>query len=137
MNVQLSMHNRGINSHSLLLLNVSPYRNKICWFWVQEFSQMHTFQVASYDFQQESSFLVLLVVGKGQGLFFISVKGQGAFSTSKKRQGAFLTSKKGQGKFLTSKNFFWKTGWWFSLSPLYVNSYLWFLCEFLIKFVNR
>ena len=48
---------------------------------------MHTFQIEFYDFRQESSFLTLLMVGKGQGLFLISEKGQGAFLTNKKWQG--------------------------------------------------
>ena len=65
-----------------------------------EFSRTHTFQVAFYDFRQESSFLTLLMVGKGQGLFFISEKGQGAFLTTKKGQDAILTFIKRQGTFL-------------------------------------
>ena len=104
MNVQLWMHNRsrGIKSYPPLLLNASPCRNKmmfwdkICCLWMQEFSQMHTFQVAFCDFWQECSFLTLLMVGKRQGLFFISEKGQSAFLTSKKGQGAMLTFKKGR-----------------------------------------
>ena len=64
---------------------------------------MYTFQVAFNDFRLESNFLALLMVGKEQGLFFISEKGQGAFLTSKKKQGAILTFKKGQGSFLTLK----------------------------------
>ena len=109
--VELLMHNRGcdIKSYSPLLLNVSPCKNKmvfwrkICCFWVQEFSRTHTFQVAFYDFWQESNFLTSLMVGKGQGLFFIFEKGQVTFLTSKKGQGAILTSKKRQGTFLTFK----------------------------------
>ena len=95
MNVQPWMHNRGreIKSYSPLLLNFCPCRNemvfwrKICCFWAQEFSQAHTLQIEFYDFRQESSFLALLMMGKGQGLFFISEIGQGAFLTSKKGQG--------------------------------------------------
>ena len=56
-------------------------------FCVQEFSRMHAFQVAFYDFRQESSFLTLLMVGKGLGIFFSSEKGQGVFLTFKKRAG--------------------------------------------------
>ena len=41
-------------------------------------------------FRQESSFLALLMVRKGQGLFFISEKVQGAFLSSKNEQGALL-----------------------------------------------
>ena len=63
----------------------------------------HTFQVAFSDFRQESSFLTLLMVEKGQGFFFISEKRQGAFLTSKKGQGAILTFKRRQGAFLTFK----------------------------------
>ena len=70
---------------------------------MQEFFQTQTFHVAFSDFRQESSFLTLLMVEKGQGLFLISEKSQGAFLTSKKGQGAFLTSKKGQGAILTFK----------------------------------
>ena len=109
MNVQLSMHSCGIKSYSPLLLIAFPCRNetgfwrKICCFWVQEISWTHTLQVAFYDFQQESSCLALLMMGKGQGLFFISEKRQGAFLTSKKGQGAILTFKKGQDAFLTFK----------------------------------
>ena len=105
------MHNRGrsIKSYLPLLSNVSPCRNrmafwrKICSFWVQEFFWTHTFQVAFSDFQQESSFLTLLMVKKGQGLFFISEKRQSAFITSKKGQGAILTFKRRQGAILTFK----------------------------------
>ena len=64
---------------------------------------MHTFQIAFYDFWQESSYLALLMVRKGQSLFFMSEKGQGAFFTPKKGQSAILTFKKKQGAFLTSK----------------------------------
>ena len=64
---------------------------------------MLTFQVAFYNFWQESSFLTLLMLGKGQGLFFISEKGQSAFLTSKKGKGAILTFKKRQGIFFTFK----------------------------------
>ena len=111
MNVQLLKHNRGrdIKSYSDLLINVSPSRNKmafwrkICCFRVQEFYRTHTFQAEFYDFRQESSFLALLKVGKGQGLFFIFEKGQGAFLTSKKGQGAILIFNRRQGAFLTSK----------------------------------
>ena len=46
---------------------------------VQEFFRVHTFQVAFSDFQQESSFLALLMVVKGQRLFFIFDKRQGSF----------------------------------------------------------
>ena len=98
------MHNRGrcIKSYSPLLLNVSPCRNKmafwckICCFWMYEFFRMFTFQVAFSDFRQESSFLALLMVEKGQGLFFISEKSQCAFLTSKKGQGTILTFIKGR-----------------------------------------
>ena len=55
-------------------------------------------KVAFPDFRQESSFLALLMVKKGQGLFFIFEKGQGKISTSKKGQGAILTFKKGAGR---------------------------------------
>ena len=83
------------------LTNASPCRNKmafwskICCFSVQKFSRMHTFQVEFYDFQQESSFFVLLIVGKEQGLFFISKTGQDAFLTPKKGRIHFLLFKKG------------------------------------------
>ena len=60
---------------------------------------MHTSQVAFSNFQQESSFLALalLMVEKGQGLFFISERRQGAFLTSKTGQGAILTFKRWAG----------------------------------------
>ena len=70
---------------------------------MQEFSRAHTFQVKFYDFRQEFSFLALLMVGKEQGLIFISEKGQVAFLTSKKGQGAILIFKKRQRTFLTFK----------------------------------
>ena len=79
------------------------FRCKICCFKVQEFSRMHIFRVQFYDLWQESSFLALLIVGKGQGLFFIAKKGQSSFLTLKKGQGSFLTPKKRQGAFLTLK----------------------------------
>ena len=60
---------------------------------MQEFSRVHSFQVTFYDLRQESSFLGLLMMEKGQGLFFISEKGQGAFLTSTKVQGVILTFK--------------------------------------------
>ena len=68
---------------------------------MQESSQMQTFQVASYDFRQESGFLALLMVGKGQGSFFISEIGHSAFLTTKKGQGAILAFKKRQGTSFT------------------------------------
>ena len=124
MNVQPWMYNRGheIKSYSPLLLNVTPCRNKmtfwykICCFWAQEFFWAHTFQVEFYDFRQESSFLILLMVRKGQGFFFISEKGQGAFLISKKQQGAILIFEKRQGIFSTFEKKarrifdFWKKG---------------------------
>ena len=61
---------------------------------MQEFYRTHTFQVEFYDFQQEFSSLVQLMVGKGQDLFFISEKGQDVFLTPKKGQNAILTFKK-------------------------------------------
>ena len=70
---------------------------------MQEFFRTHTFQVAFPDFQQESTFLTLLMVEKEQGLFFISEKRQGAFLTSKKGQGASLTFKRRQGAFFNFK----------------------------------
>ena len=80
---------------------------------MQELFRTHTFQVAFSNFRQESSLLALLMVEKGQGLFFIFEKKQGAFLTSKKgqglffifekRQGAFLISERGQGGILTFK----------------------------------
>ena len=65
---------------------------------MQEFSRAHIFQVEFYDLRQESTFLALLMVGKGQGLFFISEKGQVAFLNSKKGQGAILIFKKRAGR---------------------------------------
>ena len=112
----MSMHNssRGIKSYSPLLLNVSPFRNKmafwrkVCCFWAQEFSRTHTFQIAFYGFWQESSFLALLIVEKKQGLFFNPEKGLGAFLTSKKEQDAILTLKKGRVHFwLLKKGRMW------------------------------
>ena len=70
---------------------------------MQEFFQTHTFQVAFSDFRQKSSFLALLIVEKGQRLFFISEKRQGAFLTSTKGHGGILTFKRRQGAFLTFK----------------------------------
>ena len=70
---------------------------------MQEFFQTQTFHLAFSDFRQESSFLTLLMVEKGQSLFFISEERQGAFLTSKKRQGAILTFKRRQAAFLTFK----------------------------------
>ena len=64
---------------------------------------MHTFQVAFSDFRQESSFLALLMMEKGQGLFFISEKRQGAFLISKTGQGAILTFKRRQDAILSFK----------------------------------
>ena len=56
--------------------------------------RMHIFQLAFRDFWQESGFLALLMMKKGQGLLFISIKGKGLFLTSKIGQSTFLTSKK-------------------------------------------
>ena len=53
--------------------------------------QMHIFQIAFCDFRQESGFLALLIVEKGQGLLFTSKKGKGLFLISKKGQAALLT----------------------------------------------
>ena len=55
---------------------------------------MHIFQTTFRDFRQESGFLTLLLVEKGQSLLFTSKKGKGLFLTSKTEQGAFSTSKK-------------------------------------------
>ena len=52
----------------------------------------YIFQIAFRDFQQESSFLALLMVEKGHGLLFSSKTGKGLFLTSKNGQGTFLTS---------------------------------------------
>ena len=70
---------------------------KIWSYGVQEFFRTHTFQVAFYDFRLESEFLALLMVGKGQDLFFTSEKGHYAFLTSKKGQGTNLALKKKAG----------------------------------------
>ena len=61
---------------------------------MQEISWTHTFQQAFNDFWQKSNFLALLILRKGQGLFFNPENGLDAFLTSKKGQGAFLAFKK-------------------------------------------
>ena len=72
MNVQLLKLGRDIKSYSDLLINVSPSRNKMAFWW-------------------------LLMVDKRQGLLFTSKIGEGLFLTFKKEQGAFLISKKKKG----------------------------------------
>ena len=72
-------------------INVSPSRNKMVdlaqnlLFLSAGIFQMNIFLVAFHDFRQETGFLPLLIVVKGQGLFFTSKNGRGAFEISKKR----------------------------------------------------
>ena len=80
---------KGVLVQNLLLLSAEIFR-------------MHIFQVPVHILRQESSFLALLMVKKGQGLLYISKKSKGLFFTFKNGWGTFITSKKGQGTFLTS-----------------------------------
>ena len=59
--------------------------------------QTHIFRIAFCDFRQESDFLALLMVEKGQGLLLTSKKGQGAFLTSEKRGGVGMAPSKKRG----------------------------------------
>ena len=76
---------------------------------------MHNFQIAFLDFWQESGFLALLMVEKGQGLLF----------TSKKRKSLFMTSKKGRAHFWILKK------WGVGAAPSEKRKYeLWMLLNF-------
>ena len=79
------------------------FDTKSAVFQCRKIFRTHTFQVAFSNFRQESSFLALLIVKKGQGAILTFKRRQGAILIFKKRQGAFLTFKKRQGVFLTFK----------------------------------
>ena len=61
----------GVLAQNLLFSSAGIFRTDI-------------FQIAFRNFRQESGFLALLMVEKGQGLLFASKKGKGLFLTSKK-----------------------------------------------------
>ena len=61
------------------------------------FSDAH-FSSRILRFLTESSFLALVMVGKGKGAFLTPKKGQGEILIFQKRQRAFLTFKKRAGR---------------------------------------